>query len=60
MQEHPRTHLDLYADNHAAEIDPLKVLGGVEVNWDLYPENPDFVVFADTGGNRFCVIDKTA
>lgn len=27
--------------------------------WDLYPEDPDFVVLADPDGNRFCVIDKS-
>jgi predicted enzyme related to lactoylglutathione lyase len=59
-QEHPRIHLDLYADDQAAEIQRLKALGAVDVNWDLYPEHPDFVVLADTEGNRFCVIDKTA
>jgi hypothetical protein len=27
------------------------------VDWDLYPDDADFVVLADTEGNRFCVID---
>ena len=27
------------------------------VDWDRYPDDPDFVVLADTEGNRFCVID---
>jgi hypothetical protein len=27
------------------------------VDWDRYPEDADFVVPADTEGNRFCVID---
>jgi catechol 2,3-dioxygenase-like lactoylglutathione lyase family enzyme len=60
VREHPRIHLDLYADDQAAEIERLKALGAVDVDWDLYPEDPDFVVLADTEGNRFCVIDKTA
>ena len=60
VQEHPRIHLDLYADDQAAEIERLKELGAVDVDWDLYPAHPDFVVLADTEGNRFCVIDKTA
>ena len=60
VQEHPRIHLDLYADDQAAEIERLKSLGAVDVDWDLYPAHPDFVVLADTEGNRFCVIDKTA
>ena len=58
LQEHPRIHLDLYADDQAAEIERLKGLGALEVDWDLYPEDPDFVVLADTEGNRFCVIDS--
>ena len=57
VQEHPRIHLDLYADDQAAEVERLKALGAVDVDWDLYPEEPDFVVLADTEGNRFCVID---
>jgi hypothetical protein len=60
VQEHPRIHLDLYADNQVDEIERLKDLGAVDVDWDLYPKDPDFVVLADTEGNRFCVIDKTA
>jgi predicted enzyme related to lactoylglutathione lyase len=60
VQEHPRIHLDLYTDDQAAEIERLKSLGATGVEWDLYPKNPDFVVLADTEGNRFCVIDKTA
>jgi predicted enzyme related to lactoylglutathione lyase len=59
-QQHPRLHLDLYADDQAAEIERLKALGAVDVDWDLYPDDPDFVVLADTEGNRFCVIDKSA
>ncbi|HEX4401460.1 MAG TPA: VOC family protein [Galbitalea sp.] len=57
VQEHPRIHLDLYADDQAAEIERLTALGAVDVDWDLYPAHPDFVVLADTEGNRFCVID---
>ncbi|MFD6098041.1 VOC family protein [Nocardiopsis flavescens] len=61
-QEHPRVHLDLYAENtadQAAEVDRLLALGAERVDWDLYPEDPDFVVLADPEGNRFCVIDPT-
>jgi hypothetical protein len=60
VQAHPRIHLDLYADDQAAEIQRLKALGATDVDWDLYPDDPDFGVLADTEGNRFCVIDKTA
>ncbi|GGV32105.1 hypothetical protein GCM10010495_56020 [Kitasatospora herbaricolor] len=60
VQEHPRVHLDLYADDaaeQAAEVERLVGLGAVRVDWDSYPEDPDFVVLADPEGNRFCVID---
>lgn len=61
-QEHPRTHLDLYARDaadQAAEVDRLVSLGAERVDWDLYPADPDFVVLADPDGNRFCVIDTS-
>ena len=61
-QEHPRVHLDLVVDNaeeQAGEIDRLIELGAVRVAWDLYPDDPDFVVLADPAGNRFCVVDAS-
>ena len=63
VQWHPRVHLDLYAgdaDDQAAEVERLIGLGATRVDWDLYPEQPDFVVLADSEGNRFCVIDTGA
>ncbi|AEW93242.1 MULTISPECIES: VOC family protein [Streptomycetaceae] len=57
VQEYPRVHLDLYTAEPEAEIDRLLALGAERVGWDLYPPDPDFVVLADTEGNRFCVID---
>jgi predicted enzyme related to lactoylglutathione lyase len=60
VQEHPRVHLDLYAGDaadQAAEVERLVALGAHHVDWDLYPEDADFVVLADPEGNRFCVID---
>lgn len=60
VQIHPRVHLDLYAGDaadQAAEVERLLSLGATRVDWDLYPEDPDFVVLADPEGNRFCVID---
>jgi catechol 2,3-dioxygenase-like lactoylglutathione lyase family enzyme len=60
VQEHPRVHLDLYAGDaadQAAEVERLVGLGAERVDWDMYPDDPDFVVLADTEGNRFCVID---
>jgi catechol 2,3-dioxygenase-like lactoylglutathione lyase family enzyme len=52
----PRIHLDLYAEDQAAEIQRLLGLGAREVDWDGYPENADWVVLEDTEGNRFCVV----
>jgi catechol 2,3-dioxygenase-like lactoylglutathione lyase family enzyme len=62
VQEHPRVHLDLDTDSaaeQAAEVERLVALGAERVDWDLYPEDPDFIVLADTEGNRFCVVDKS-
>jgi catechol 2,3-dioxygenase-like lactoylglutathione lyase family enzyme len=60
VQDHPRIHIDLYAGDaadQAAEVERLVGLGAERVDWDMYPDDPDFVVLADTEGNRFCVID---
>ncbi|MCW2861483.1 MAG: glyoxalase [Actinoallomurus sp.] len=59
VQEHPRVHLDLYAADQSAEVDRLVSLGAERVDWDLYSDDPDFVVLADTEGNRFCVVDTS-
>ncbi len=62
VQQHPRVHLDLYAGDaadQAAEVDRLVALGATRVDWDLYPDDPDFIVMADPEGNRFCVIDTS-
>jgi predicted enzyme related to lactoylglutathione lyase len=59
-EPHPSVHLDLYASDaaeQAAEVERLVSLGARRVDWDLYPGDPDFVVLADTEGNRFCVVD---
>jgi catechol 2,3-dioxygenase-like lactoylglutathione lyase family enzyme len=61
IQEKPRVHLDLVADSsteQSSEIDRLLGLGATRVLWD-YPIDPDFVVLADTEGNRFCVVDAS-
>ena len=58
--EHPRLHLDLHADDaagQAAESARLVSLGASRVDWDSYPDDPDFVVLADPDGNRFCIVD---
>ncbi|MDP9861384.1 MULTISPECIES: VOC family protein [Streptosporangium] len=57
LQEHPRVHIDLHTEDQSAEVERLLSLGAERVDWDLYPDDPDFVVLADTEGNRFCVID---
>jgi catechol 2,3-dioxygenase-like lactoylglutathione lyase family enzyme len=59
-QDHPRLHLDLHAADpveQAAEAERLVSLGARRVDWDSYPEDPDFVVLEDTEGNRFCIVD---
>lgn len=60
-QDRPRVHLDLVVDTapeQSAEIDRLIGLGATRVPWD-YPDDPDFVVLADTEGNRFCIVDAS-
>ena len=49
-----RDHLRMLS---IAEVERLVALGAERVDWDLYPDDPDFIVLADTEGNRFCVID---
>lgn len=59
--EHPRVHVDLVVDDAAeqsSEIERLVGLGATRVPWS-YPTDPDFVVLADTEGNRFCVVDAS-
>jgi catechol 2,3-dioxygenase-like lactoylglutathione lyase family enzyme len=59
-QNHPRLHLDLHvtsADEQDAEVDRLVAIGARRVEWDSYPDAPDFVVLEDPEGNRFCVVD---
>jgi Glyoxalase-like domain len=61
-QEYPRVHLDLYADDAADQAEQVRrliSLGAMAVDWDLYPEEPDFVVLADPDGNRCCIVDAS-
>jgi catechol 2,3-dioxygenase-like lactoylglutathione lyase family enzyme len=61
-QDHPRVHVDLIVDSAAEqsdEIDRLTGLGAERVDWDSYPDDPDFVVLADPAGNRFCIVDAS-
>ena len=57
VQIPPRIHLDLYADDQAAEVKRLLALGATEVHWDKRPPDADYIIMADPEGNRFCVID---
>jgi len=57
VQVPPRIHLDLYADDQAAEVKRLIALGATEIHWDKRPPDADYVILADPEGNRFCVID---
>jgi catechol 2,3-dioxygenase-like lactoylglutathione lyase family enzyme len=61
VQPQPRVHLDLVVDSaveQAAEVARLIGLGATHVDWS-YPDDPDFVVLADTDGNRFCIVDAS-
>ena len=57
VQVPPKLHLDLYAEDQAAEVARLKALGATEVHWDKRPVDADYIILADPEGNRFCVID---
>ena len=59
LQVPPRIHLDLYADDQAAEVARLIALGATEVHWDKRPPDADYVILADPEGNRFCVVDAS-
>lgn len=59
-EEHPRLHFDLHVlglAEQAAEADRLVSRGGRRIDWDSYPDDPDFVVLADPDGNLFCIVD---
>ena len=49
----PRIHVDLYADDPAAEVERLTALGAEEQE-----SNDAVAVLEDTEGNRFCVIGR--
>jgi len=59
-EDYPRLHFDLHVtgvDEQETEADRLVSLGARRVDWDSYPDDPDFVVLADPDGNRFCIVD---
>lgn len=51
-----RLHLDLYADDPAAEVARLEALGARRIPWEWYEADSDYVVMVDTEGNEFCVV----
>ena len=53
----PRIHLDLNAQDQAAEVKRLIALGATEIHWDRRPPDADYIILADPEGNRFCVVD---
>jgi hypothetical protein len=52
----PRTHLDLYADDQAAEVVRLEALGARRVEWNKRPADADYVIMENPEGTRFCVV----
>lgn len=59
-EDHPRLHIDLHvadAREQEAQAARLVSLGASRVDWDSYPDDPDFIVLADPEGNRFCIVD---
>ena len=52
----PRIHLDLYADDQAAEVARLEDLGARRVEWSKRPADADYVIMEDPEGTRFCVV----
>ena len=59
-EDYPRLHFDLHVtgvDEQQAEAERLVSLGARRVDWDSYPDDPDFIVLADPDGNRFCIVD---
>lgn len=54
-----RLHLDLYAEDHEAEVDRLIALGAKRYPW-RYPPGADYVVLEDPDGNLFCIVQVPA
>ena len=57
---YPRLHFDLHVTGVAeqeAEAARLESLGATRVDWDSYPDDPEFIVLADPEGNRLCIVD---
>jgi catechol 2,3-dioxygenase-like lactoylglutathione lyase family enzyme len=52
----PRMHLDLYAQDQAAEVARLVELGAVEIDVPQRPGDADWRLLEDPEGNRFDVV----
>jgi catechol 2,3-dioxygenase-like lactoylglutathione lyase family enzyme len=52
----PRFHLDLYADDQAAEVERLTALGAKEIPVPHRPADADWRLMEDPEGNRFDVV----
>lgn len=53
-----RHHLDLYADDAAAEVERLLALGATRDDGWRYPDDADYIVLRDPEGNPFCVVQR--
>ncbi|RKS67922.1 putative enzyme related to lactoylglutathione lyase [Motilibacter peucedani] len=51
-------HLDLVADDRAAEVARAVSLGASEVGDWPYPDDADYTVLRDPDGHLFCVVDE--
>jgi glyoxalase superfamily protein len=52
-------HLDLYADDQAAEVERLTGLGARFVRHNADPDD-DYVIMSDPEGNEFCVVAEAS
>jgi catechol 2,3-dioxygenase-like lactoylglutathione lyase family enzyme len=52
----PRFHLDLYAEDQAAEVERLIGLGAREIDVPQRPADADWRLLEDPEGNRFDVV----
>ena len=52
-----RHHMDLFADDAAAEVERLLALGASKKPW-RYEEGADYTVLQDPDGNPFCVVQR--
>jgi catechol 2,3-dioxygenase-like lactoylglutathione lyase family enzyme len=52
----PRFHLDLYAEDQAAEVARLVALGAIEIEVPQRPAEADWRLLEDPEGNRFDVV----